>query len=133
MFVKDIMSNKIVTIDANVTILDACNKFCECKVGCLIVTENDQIVGIVTERDFVERIICMRRDPEKTKVKEIMSSDIKTVHPYDSIETVLGIIKEYKIKKLPVLSNDKLVGIVTITDIAYSRPMIREFLKLQKD
>ena len=74
-----------------------CNKFCECKVGCLVVTDNEHIAGIVTERDFVERVICMRRDPEKTKVKEIMSSDIKTVHPHDSIEKVLGIIKEYNI------------------------------------
>lgn len=132
MFVKEIMTNKIITVDGNETVLDACNKYCECKVGCLIVTDKDQIVGIVTERDFVERAICMHRDPEKTKVKEIMSSDIKTIHPFDRIEKALDIIKKYKIKKLPVISDGKLVGIVTVTDIAYTRPGIREFLEFRK-
>ena len=133
MFVKEIMRNKVITVDGNETILDACNTFCECKVGCLIVTDNDQIVGIVTERDFIERTICMQRDPKKTKVKEIMSSNIKTIHPFDRIEKALDIIKKYNIKKLPVVSEGELVGIVTITDIAYARPDIRDFLALQRE
>ena len=134
MFVKEIMTNKIVTVDCNETILDACNRFCDYGVGSLIVTDKDRLVGIVTERDLIERTICMHRDPEKTKIEEIMSSDIKTIHPFDRVEKALDIIKKHKIKKLPVVSeNDDLVGIITITDIAYTRPDVKKFLELWKD
>lgn len=132
MIIKEIMTEKIVTIDSIKTIKDACNKYRDYKVGCLIVIEKDQIAGIVTERDVIERTICMDKDPKTTKIKEIMTSDIKTIHPHDKIEKALEIIKKYKIKKLPVVSNDELVGIVTITDIAYTRPGIKEFLEIRK-
>ena len=61
-----------------------------------------------------------------------MSSDIKTTDSYDRIEEALEIMKQNKIKKLPVVSNDQLVGIITITDIAYTRPSIRNFLEISK-
>lgn len=133
MFVKEIMINKILTIDCNKTILEACNIFRDNKVGSLIITDEDRLVGVVTDRDFIERTICMHRDPEKTKIKEIMSTEIKTINPSDRVEKALDIIKKYKIKRLPVISNDKLVGIITVTDIAYSRPDIRKFLEIYKD
>ena len=132
MFVKEIMKNKIVTIDSNKTILDASNIYRENKVGCLIITDKGQVVGIVTERDLIERTICQHRDPENTKIKEIMSSDIKTIDPIDRVEKALDIIKRYKIKKLPVVTGNKLVGIVTITDIAYARPDVKKFLEKWK-
>jgi len=133
MFVKKIMANKILTIDCNKTILDACNRYRDNKVGSLIITDEDRLVGVVTERDFIERTICMHRNPEKTKIKEIMSTDIKTIHPLDRVEKALDIIKKYKIKRLPVVSDDKLVGIITVTDIAYARPDVRKFLEICKD
>jgi Mg/Co/Ni transporter MgtE len=62
-------------------------------------------------------------DPKKTEIKEIMSSDIKTIQPLEKIETAVEMMEKYKIKKLPVVSdNDKLVGIITITDIALAVP-----------
>ena len=132
MLIKEIMRNKIVTIDSNATIFDACNKYRNYEVGCLLVTDNDQIVGIVTERDVIERTICMERNPKTTKIKEIMSLDIKTVNPLDKVEKAIDIFKRYKIKRLPVISNDKLVGIVTLTDIAYKKYGIREFIEQWK-
>jgi len=122
MLVKEAMKKKVITIDCNATILEACNKYRDYKVGCLIVTDKERCVGIVTERDLIERTICMQRYPEKTKIKEIMSSDIKTIYSVETLERALEIIKKYKIKKLPVLSDDDIVGIITITDIAYARP-----------
>ena len=122
------MTNKLISIDCNETVLDACNKYRDHKVGCLIVTDGDQIVGIATERDFIERTICLDKDPKTTKIKEIMTPDVITIDPYDTVEKALDIIKKNNIKKLPVVSNDKLIGIVTITDLAYSRPTIKEFL-----
>jgi CBS domain-containing protein len=96
----------------------------EKKVGCLVVVDDETCVGIVTERDLIERSICQRRDPEKTKVREIMSQNIKVVYALDTAEKALETMKKYKIKKLPVISSEKVVGIVTITDIAEARPEI---------
>jgi CBS domain-containing protein len=127
MYVKEIMTKKIFSVDCEKTIQLASSIYCDNKIGCLIVTENNHIVGIVTERDFIERTICMDKDPKITKIKEIMSTNVKTIDLNERVEKAIGILKENKIKKLPVTANNSLVGILTITDIAYSRPTIKEF------
>jgi len=122
MLVKEIMMKNVVTIDADASVFDACMMYKEKKVGCLVVVDDETCVGIVTERDLIERSICQRRDPEKTKVREIMSQNIKVVYALDTVEKALETMKQYKIKKLPVISSEKVVGIITITDIAKARP-----------
>jgi len=122
MLVKEVMTRNVVTIDAADSAYDACMKYKEKKVGCLVVVENGTCVGIVTERDLIERSICARRDPDATKVREIMSSGVKVVYALDTIETALETMRQYKIKKLPVISSGKVVGIITMTDIAEARP-----------
>jgi CBS domain-containing protein len=124
MLVKEIMTKNVVTIEANASVFDACMMYKEKKVGCLVVVDDETCVGVVTERDLIERSICQRRDPEKTKVREIMSQNIKVVYALDTAEKALETMKKYKIKKLPVISSEKVVGIVTITDIAEARPEI---------
>jgi CBS domain-containing protein len=124
MLVKEIMTKNVVTIEADASVFDACMMYKEKKVGCLVVVDDETCVGIVTERDLIERSICQRRDPEKTKVREIMSQNIKVVYALDTAEKALETMKQYKIKKLPVISSEKVVGIVTITDIAEARPEI---------
>jgi len=113
--------------------MDACNKFRDHKVGSLLVTEADQLVGILTERDVIKRTLCEGRDPNATKVREIMSTDIKTIGPLGEIEEALEVFKKYNIKKLPVMSDNDVVGIITITDIAYTRPGIKDFIKVWKE
>lgn len=122
MLVKEIMSKNVVTIDRNKTVFDACNMYRDYKIGCLIVTDEGKCEGIVTERDLIERTICSRRDPENTKVGEIMTSNLKTVHALDKIEKAIEIIEENKIKKLPVVKKEGVVGIITVTDISRVQP-----------
>ena len=100
MFVKEIMKEDVVTIDRHRTIVEACNKYRDYRVGCLIVTDDKQCMGIVTERDIIEKTICMNRDPEETSIEEIMSTNLKTIHPSDKVEKALEIMNEYKIKNL---------------------------------
>lgn len=127
--VKDIMKKNVVTIDVNDTVFSACIKYRDEKVGSLIVIDEKRCVGIVTERDIIERVICLLRDPETTKVSEIMSTDVKTIHRLDKIEKATEILKENNIKKLPVVSDDVLVGIVTVTDISKANPeLTKEFM-----
>lgn len=130
MLVEEAMQKNVVTIDCNASVIEACVKYRDNKVGCLIVTDKDSCVGIVTERDFIERTLCMQRNPEKTKIKEIMSADVKTIHPLETIEKALERMETNKIKKLPVVTNVGLVGIITITDIAHAKPeQMQRFIK----
>lgn len=122
MLVKEIMTKNVVTIDADASVFDACMMYKEKKVGCLVVVKDETCAGIATERDLIERSICQHRDPENTKVSEIMSRNIKIVYTLDTVEKALETMKLYKIKKLPVISSEKVVGIITITDIAEARP-----------
>ena len=122
MLVKEIMVKPVITIDADATVYDAAMIYKEKKVGCLVVIKGDICVGLVTERDLIERTICHHLNPEKTKVYEVMSRDIKVVYAVDTVEKALDVMKHYKIKKLPVISNEKVIGILTITDIAKARP-----------
>jgi len=126
MLVKEIMAKQVITIDADASVFDACMVYKEKKVGCLVVTKGETCVGIVTERDLIERTICQQRNPEKTKVHEIMSQDIKVVNSLDTVEKALETMKHHKIKKLPVISSEKVVGIITVTDIAKARPDLSE-------
>jgi CBS domain-containing protein len=123
------MKKGIITIDSNDTIKNACNLYKDNKIGSLLVIENKDVVGIVTERDIIERTICLDKDPKTTPIKEIMSGNVKTVDVDDRINYAVDILRENNIKKLPVTENGELVGIITVTDIAYSRPNIRKFLK----
>jgi CBS domain-containing protein len=122
MLVKEIMTKELVTINSDDTVFDACLKYRDNKVGCLLVTDKESCIGIVTERDLIERCMCLHKDIDKTKISEIMSSDIKTIQPLETLDKALETIKKYKIKKLPVISNGAIVGIITITDIAKVKP-----------
>ncbi len=122
MLVQEIMTKNVITIEKDKTVLDACNLYKTHRVGCLIVTNKGECVGIITERDIIERTICKNKYPELTLVEEIMTKDIKTVHALDSIEKAIEIIVEFRIKKLPVIINEEIVGIITVTDISKVKP-----------
>jgi CBS domain-containing protein len=122
MLVKEIMTRNVVTIDANASVVDACMKYRDEKIGCIVVLKNKECLGIVTERDIIERTICMKRDPANTPVADIMSPHLITINVLDSVDKAIDLMKNYKIKKLPVIQHDSIVGILTVTDISRSRP-----------
>lgn len=118
MLVEEVMSREIVSIDCNKAVLDACKVYSKHKVGSLVVMDKNIIVGIVTERDTIERVILQNKNPKKTKVREIMSPNIITVHALAPLERAAQIMKESDIKKLPVILNNEIVGIITETDLS---------------
>jgi len=118
MQVQEIMTKNIIAIKSNESVLDACKKYRKNRVGSLVVMDNDIIVGIVTERDIIESMILVNGDPKKTKVRDIMTPRIKTVHALAPIEKAANIMKDNNIKKLPVVLNNEIVGIITETDLS---------------
>ena len=131
MQVSSIMEPKVVTIKSSQNVLEACQIYKDRGVGCLVVMESGMVVGIVTERDIIERIILQELNPKQTLVKDIMSKNIKTIHATAPVEKAADIMKKNHIKKLPVILNNEIVGIITVTDIAnilpnFSKEIIEE-------
>ncbi len=129
MLVEEVMTRKVVSINCNKTVYDACKIYSKHHVGSLVVMDKEIIVGIVTERDTIERVIVENKDPKKTKVRDIMTPNIKTVHALAPIEKAAQIMKEYKIKKLPVILNNEIVGIITETDLTRTIDAYSEAVK----
>lgn len=115
-FVSDIMSKNVLTVEKSLSLQEVAEKMKELKIGCAIVTENSNHIGIVTERDFVTEIVAKGR-PLFTEICEVMSSPLITISPEETIWEAAETMKENTIHKLPVKDNDKITGIVTTTDI----------------
>ena len=117
MLVQEVMTKNIVNIDSNKTVFEACQEYSKNHVGSLVVMDKDILVGIITERDTIERVILKNKDPKKTKVRDIMTPNLKTIHALAPLEKAAKIMKENHIKKLPVILNNEIVGIVTESDL----------------
>jgi len=120
------MTKKIESINSEDLVIDACKKYQEHKLGSLIVMEEDTIVGIITERDVVEKIILNEKNPKQTLVKEIMTPNVKTISSLAPLEEAVNIMKNHNIKKLPVVYNHIVVGIITENDITHAIDMIKK-------
>ena len=114
--VKDIMKNQVITVDSSVSIKDAAKIMDDAGVGCVVVMEKNVAVGIVTERDFVRRVAAKEK-PFSTTVKEVMSSPLIVTSPDESVWELAELMKLRRIHKVPVVQENRLVGIVTTTDL----------------
>ena len=113
---KDIMKNQVVTVDSSMTVLDTAKMMDDANIGCVVVIENNIAVGIVTERDFVKRVVS-KGIPLTTPIKQVMSSPLIVVNPEENIWEVAELMKQRRIHKVPVVHQNLLVGIVTTTDL----------------
>ena len=127
--VEDAMIEDVVTITADATVKKAVDLMNKHEIGCLIVVSNCKAIGIVTERDMLNRVLAQRRDPDRTKVSEIMTSPLVVAEPDMELEEAARQMFKMKVKKLPVVSKGELVGLITLTDIARFQPQIIKILK----
>jgi uncharacterized repeat protein (TIGR01451 family) len=116
--VKDVMVTEVVTADAELNVREAVERMNDYDIGCLIVKERGRFVGILTERDVLRRVVAEALDPNETLVRDVMSKSLTVVGPEASLEEATFSMLERRVKKLPVVKGKKLVGIVTLTDIA---------------
>ena len=127
--IKDIMVTDLVTVTADLNVKEAVKVMNDFEIGCLIVVEDGKAVGILTERDVLKRVVEKGKDPEKTLVKDVMSKPLIVVNPEMGLEEAIETMFKNKIKKLPVVKDGKLVGLVTFTDIARIQPVIIKTIK----
>jgi len=104
-------------ISPEATVFDAIKIMADKNIGALPVVSQGRLSGIFTERDYTRKIALAGKTSKQTLVKEIVSSDMVTVDPQESVEECMRLMTEHRIRHLPVLQNDEMVGIVSIGDL----------------
>ena len=108
---------EVLKIDASATVFDAIKKIVEHNVGSILVTDGDDVVGIMTERDYLRKVAVHGRTSHDTTVGEIMSSPLVYVTPQTTIDESMAIMTDRRIRHLPVVEDDDVVGIISIGDV----------------
>jgi IMP dehydrogenase len=118
--VSNILARKgggAISIDAGTSVLEALELMADKNIGSVVVTEDGEYVGLITERDYARKVILKGKSSHETLVREIMSTGLPRILPDNSIETCMHIMSESNIRYLPVFRADKLIGIISINDL----------------
>jgi CBS domain-containing protein len=116
--VKDVMTSNPTTVQADASVVEAARIMRDKDTGIVPVVESDQLSGTVTDRDIAVRVVAEGRDPASTVVREIASTDVATVEPEQDLSDALRLMAERQVRRLPVVENGRLVGIVAQADVA---------------
>ena len=118
MKIEEAMIKSVVTLQEDVSVYEAVKLMNENRIGCLVVLQYGQVVGIVTERDLLERVLEKCRNPKETKVTEIMTKRVIVGKLGLRLDEAAKLMFEKNVKKLPIVEGNRLVGLVTLTDLA---------------
>jgi CBS domain-containing protein len=128
--IRDLMVRKVITLHAHASVYQAVKLMNENKIGCLVIVHNGETVGILTERDLLERVLEKCKNPKNTNLFEVMTNHVITGNPDMEIPEAARLMFENKVKKLPIVEGNKLVGMVTLTDIARATSVNEETIEL---
>jgi signal-transduction protein with cAMP-binding, CBS, and nucleotidyltransferase domain len=126
---EDVMVTEVLTLDGDVSVKEAAEIMAQEGVSAVIVTIEKKANGILTERDILKRIVAEGKNSMETKVKEIMSSPLIIIEPNMDLEEAARLMFEKKIKNLPVVHENRLVGLVGLQDILKFHPEVLKILK----
>jgi CBS domain-containing protein len=117
--IKEVMTPSPTTVEPDASVVDAARTMRERDTGIVPVVEDGKLIGTVTDRDIVVRLIAEGRDPGSATVREIASTDLVTVDPQQELDEGLRLMAQHKVRRLPVVEEDgRLVGIVSQADVA---------------
>jgi CBS domain-containing protein len=115
--VKDVMIKKVITYTKNDKVLEISQCMADHQISCVVITEKQKPIGLITERDIIKRIVSKNIIVDGLRAKDVMSSKLFTVDENENIFNIVKIMENNKIRRLPVVKNGKLVGLVTETDL----------------
>ena len=118
--VRDILRSKgadVFTVSPEITVYEGIEIMCTKNIGGLLITENGVPVGIFTERDYARKVVLKGKSSKDTRLGEIMTSKLITVSSDHTVEDCMQIMTEKKIRHLPVMENDGLVGLISVGDV----------------
>ncbi len=135
-FVKEILrvkGNQVWSVSPDASLKEALQIMADKNVGALLVMDNDEVVGIFSERDYARRVVLYNKSATDTPVREVMISDVFYVKPDDKIEFCMELISDKHIRHLPVLEDGNLVGIISIGDIVKATIAEMQYIIKQLD
>ncbi|MCG7402109.1 MULTISPECIES: CBS domain-containing protein [Caballeronia] len=107
----------VFTVPATASVFDAIKLMADKHIGAVIVTEGDEIVGIMTERDYARKVVLMDRVSKHTPVRDIMTSHVRYVRPDQTTDDCMALMTDKRMRHLPVIDNGKLIGMISIGDL----------------
>jgi CBS domain-containing protein len=110
-------SGEVFSIAPDATVFKAIEMMADKNVGALLVMKGKKLVGMMSERDYTRKVFLRGKSSKETRVEEIMSPDVFTTHPLEGVEKCLRLMTDKHIRHLPVLENDKVVGVISIGDL----------------
>lgn len=131
--VQEIMIKDVITLGTKATVSEAVNLMNEHKIGCVVIIQNGEAIGIITERDMLKRVLIETRDPNTTKVSQIMTAPLVVGNPEMDIQEAVRLMAAEKIRKLPITEDGKLVGMITLTDLARSIAYLEHIFKRMRN
>ena len=114
---QDKIEQTTFTISPEATVLEAISLMANKGIGAVVVTDQDKVVGILSERDYTRKVMLMERTSKETAVQEIMTAKVLTVTKSTSVETCLDLMTDHHLRHLPVVENDRLIGLISIGDL----------------
>ncbi len=126
--ILDVKGGDVVTISPDSSVFDALKLMADKGVGAVLVTDGDNIVGILSERDYARKVVLLGKSSKDLPVSEIMTNRVLYVHPGLSVEECMALMTDKHLRHLPVLENNKLVGIISIGDVVKAVMDKKEFI-----
>ncbi len=121
-------SRGLCTIGPDARVYDALKLMAEKDIGALLVVERDQLVGILSERDYARKVILQGKSSHDTPVKEIMTERVVCVQPKNTIEECMALMTDKRVRHLPVIENDRLIGVLSIGDLVKETISEQQFM-----
>jgi CBS domain-containing protein len=118
--VRDAMTENPRSIAASASVVEAARLMREAHVGSLPITDDETLVGMITDRDITTRVVAEAADPNTTSVEDVYSRNLISVEPDQDLEDALQLMARHQVRRLPVVENNRLVGIVAQADIAFA-------------
>jgi CBS domain-containing protein len=120
--------SKVYSISPDATVYEALNRMADKNVGALLVLEVEQIVGMISERDYARKTILKGRFSKETAVKQIMTTNVITVGPGEDLEKCMELFTDKHVRHLPVIEDEKIIGIISIGDVVKGVIDYKEFI-----
>jgi CBS domain-containing protein len=116
----------VVSVSPSTSVIDAIKLMAEKNIGCVVVTQNETYLGIVTERDYTRKVVLFGKNSATTMVTDIMSIDLPVASPADNIAYCMEMMTSKNIRYMPVFENDRVVGIVSMSDVVKETILLQE-------